>query len=227
MRCHVKTIVTITWHATSFVPQKVLNVFSFWRWRRDYAPLFNCGDRPEVNLFNPPSFADFRKDLDGEMKRLCSTGLGVSVKQAEPIIVDEEHQLWKKVLGDHSPQSLVDSMLFLCGFNFALRSGEHGSLQSTEVDYQWGLRSTRERGLLAILHYWRLFDSHIKIKATPSSVPSYLKPYICNICPQKFYGCAGYIDVRLPNMLYITILMHLTQLCGTTFFLLGVSIPLG
>ena len=49
--------------------------------------------RPEVNLFNPPSFAGFHKVLDGEIKCLRSTGLGVSVKQAEPITGNEENQL--------------------------------------------------------------------------------------------------------------------------------------
>ena len=48
---------------------------------------------PEVNLFKSPSLAGFRKVLDGEIKRLCSIGLGVSVKQAEP---NEENQLCEK-----------------------------------------------------------------------------------------------------------------------------------
>ena len=77
--------------------------------------------RPDIYVFSS-LFAGFRKVLDREMKRLRSSGLGVSVKQAEPITVHEENQLWEKgVLGDHSLQSLVDIMLFLCGLNFAQR----------------------------------------------------------------------------------------------------------
>lgn len=77
--------------------------------------------RPEVNLFTSPSFAGFRKVLDGLMKQLCSSGLGVHTKQAEPITSED------------TPRALVDTMLFLCGLNFALQSGsDHRSLQTTQ-----------------------------------------------------------------------------------------------
>ena len=62
---------------------------------------------PTINFFADPEFASFR-----EMKRLRSLGLGVKKKQAEPITVDHETLLWDKgQLGDHSPQTLLDTMI--------------------------------------------------------------------------------------------------------------------
>ena len=45
-----------------------------------------------------------------------------------------ENQLWEQgLLGDHMPQTLLDTKLFLCGMSFALRSGqEHWSLRVTQ-----------------------------------------------------------------------------------------------
>ena len=47
------------------------------------------------------------------------------------LTVDEEEMLWrKKILGDHSPQSLLYTVFFMIGFYFALRSGdEHRQLR--------------------------------------------------------------------------------------------------
>ena len=82
--------------------------------------------RPEINIFKDYQYTGFRKTLDGEMKRLRSAGIDMKKRQAELISVEEEDTLWQKgVLGEHDPQTLLDTMLFLCGIHFALaqRSG--------------------------------------------------------------------------------------------------------
>jgi hypothetical protein len=96
------------------------------RWIRD--------TKPSLNLFTDAEFTSFRKTLDAEMKRLRSIGIGVQQKRAEPISEGEENQLWDKgLLGDHSPQVLLDTLVYLCGLCFALRSGqEHRNLQFTQ-----------------------------------------------------------------------------------------------
>ena len=92
--------------------------------------------KPDLNFFKDPAFAGFRKALDSEMKRLTGLGVGVKKKQAGPISIEEESILWeKKLLGDHSPQVLLDTMIFLCGIHFALRSGaEHRDLQISQFE---------------------------------------------------------------------------------------------
>ena len=73
---------------------------------------------PETDLFKDASFAEFRMSLQ-------RYGLGSKRKKAEPISSEEEEVLWKKgVLGSSNPQSLVDTMLYMCRIYFALRSGE-------------------------------------------------------------------------------------------------------
>ena len=70
------------------------------------------------------------------MKR--ALGLGVKKRQAEPITIEEENKQWEKgVLGDSDLQTLLDTLLFLCGIHFTLRSGqEHRSLKLSQFELQ-------------------------------------------------------------------------------------------
>ena len=85
------------------------------------------------------------------MKRLQSAGIGSVKKQAEPLTMDEEEQLWeKKILGDHSPKALLNTMMFMNGLYFALRSGvEHRQLVHSPSQIQLVEREReRERAYL-------------------------------------------------------------------------------
>ena len=63
------------------------------------------------------------------MKRLQSADVRSVKKQAEPLTMEE--QLWeKKILSDHSPIAFSNTMMFINGLYFALRSeAEHRKLR--------------------------------------------------------------------------------------------------
>ena len=85
-----------------------------------------------VDFFKDEQFVNFRASLDSEMKRLQSNGTGLKKRQAEVLTEDEEDLLWKKgLLGDRTPQALLNTIIFYNGLYFALRSGkEHRQLRS-------------------------------------------------------------------------------------------------
>ena len=85
--------------------------------------------QPAVDFFKDPEFADFSHSLDAEMKRLQAAGKGTKEKQAEPLTIQEEDILWQKgLLGDHTPQVLLDTIISMNGLNFALHK-EHRQLR--------------------------------------------------------------------------------------------------
>ena len=89
------------------------------------------GKKRIVRLFNDDKFSFLRDALDAMMKESGSDGLELTKKQGEIITLDEEEQLWSKgVLGDSSPQQLLDTLIYLFGIHFALRDGsEHRRLR--------------------------------------------------------------------------------------------------
>ena len=91
-----------------------------------------------IDFFADNDFTDFKRSLDAEMKRLQAKGLGSTKRQAEVLTVDDEDKLWKEgLLGDKTPQQLLDTMIFYNGLFFALRSGrEHRQLRQHPCQIQ-------------------------------------------------------------------------------------------
>ena len=97
----------------------------------------NCS-RPEIDIFKNPEFANFHTSLDAEMKRLQTAGVGsIKKKQAEPLTMEDEVLCKQKLLGYHSPEALLNAMVYMNGLYFALRSGsEHRQLRHSPCQIQ-------------------------------------------------------------------------------------------
>ena len=84
-----------------------------------------------INIFadNGP-FTKFRQVLDSRMKKLNASGK-FQRKQADVITEEIEDKLWEvKVLGDGTPQSLLDSLLL---HRIVLRSSWWGGASSSQI----------------------------------------------------------------------------------------------
>ena len=66
---------------------------------------------------------------------LTGLGVGSNIKEGQALSEDKENKLWKLgLLGDSSPRVLLDTMVFLIGKNFSLRSGkENRNLKFSEL----------------------------------------------------------------------------------------------
>ena len=55
------------------------------------------------------------------MKQLSRDGIIRQKNQAQPISIEQENSMWKSgVLGDDTPEKLVNTLLYLVGMHFAL-----------------------------------------------------------------------------------------------------------
>ena len=78
-------------------------------------------DSIPLTFFTDSDFTDFKGMLDAEMKRLQSAGVGSKKRQAEVLTEEDEELLWQKgLLCNATPQTLVDTMVYMSGLYFAL-----------------------------------------------------------------------------------------------------------
>ena len=82
-------------------------------------------------LLDDREFPDLKIVLDNVMKERAALNVGMTTRQASVITYQMENHLWETgVLGEHSPDKLRNTVLFLIGINVYLRAiDEHYSLR--------------------------------------------------------------------------------------------------
>ena len=77
-------------------------------------------------------FIELRNSVDNLMKQKAQNGIGTKVNKADIISQEEEEQLWSSgALGSDDPVTLIQTVFYQIGINFALRGGrDHRDLQA-------------------------------------------------------------------------------------------------
>ena len=72
--------------------------------------------RNDVNFFSKtdPTFANFRKSLDAQMKELSSKGVGIHIKKKDPVLPEDEQSFWEiGVFSMDTAHGLSNAVFFL------------------------------------------------------------------------------------------------------------------
>ena len=63
--------------------------------------------------------------LDNTMKQRTSDGVGITVKKAQVLSFSDEDVLWSLgLLGTHSPEVSMNTVIYMLGISCALRAGK-------------------------------------------------------------------------------------------------------
>ncbi len=83
-----------------------------------------------VKLLDHNSFIKLLNTLDNKMKELSSAGIIHHKKQAQPITLQQEKEMWQNgILGLNMPKKLVNMLLYLISVHFTLHvCDEHKNL---------------------------------------------------------------------------------------------------
>ena len=95
-------------------------------------------DKEALDIYKDPSFTLFTRTFDSVLKELHQQGIGTTKRQAQVISGELEESMWTEgVLGNDTPEKLLDTLVFCFGLNFALRSGkEHRNLKPAMLEYK-------------------------------------------------------------------------------------------
>ena len=144
----------------------------------------------QLDLYQDHCFQDFRTVLDSEMKRLKVAGLGSKTRKAEPLTVQEEELLWEKgILGESTPQALLNAVFFSNGIYFALRSGsEHRQLRHNDCQITVVERSGERPFLRYVEDVSKNNQGGLKgKKISPNTVVQYANQENPQRCPVRLF----------------------------------------
>ncbi len=98
-------------------------VLSYWWGIQSQRKLKSAKD---INFLENVAFLHLRQVLDGEIKRPTQKGLGVVVRQVEPLSAEQVRKLWDtKQLEGHNAKVLVRTMLFRNGLTSGLEEAKN------------------------------------------------------------------------------------------------------
>ena len=155
-------------------------------------------EKTALNIFEGVQFKHFQDSLDAEMKRLTALGVGANIKEAQSFTEEQEEKLWSmRLLWDHSPTVLLNTLVFMIGRNFALGSGqEHRDLKFSQLKLEPATESESEKLIylsygeknnLGGIKHRRVRQKRVEHYANPSSeercMVQLYKKYIAR-CPQ-------------------------------------------
>ena len=160
---------------------------------------------PGLEIFKSANFKLFQDAIDSEMKRLTREGVGTTIKQAEPILQEEEEIMWKKgLLGDKDPKTLLYTLVFLFGKFFGLRSGEeHRQLTFSQLKITEGTSTERTR-LQYKSHGKKNHGRGLEDRNIVELQENVEKPERCVVRLYKLYVSRCPNDVKQDEMFYLT-----------------------
>ncbi len=176
---------------------------------------------PSLDLFKDAEFAEFRATLAAEIKRLQAQGVGSKKKQAEPLAEDEEEILWEKgLLGDSKPKTLLDTIIFMNGLYFALRSGsEHRALRFSPaqivvvergerpyLEYTEDISKNRPGGLKGRKTTPKVVRHHSNVERPDRCFVRLFKLYVLESLSDR--ATKGCILLEAPELSHIVLLVH-------------------
>ncbi len=97
-------------------------------------------------LLDEGKFNSVRNTVDNIMKRWSMARITQKVKRSEPISITDEEEMWDfGILGEESPETLRNTVMYLIGLTFALCGGkEHRSLRNPYFDPQIVIKTSEK-----------------------------------------------------------------------------------